>query len=69
MSTDLLDQIKKITKRITKVQLEQLLLEEEMLLMVVRSTDKTKTLELKSSAFKRMKEINKLQLELLGEPK
>lgn len=58
------DQIKSISTQISDDELSRLRIEEELLIMLVRSSKHS--LKIKSEAFERIKTINTKQLDLLG---
>ena len=58
-------EIRTITNKICESLLDKLRLEEEMLLMLVKNTQVS--LDEKTEAFERIKEINMKQLEVLGQ--
>lgn len=58
--------IHKVAVRVSNQRIEQLRMEEELLTSLVRNISE-KDLKLKTEAFTRIKQINKMQLELLGE--
>ena len=61
----ILDQIREVARHITEDDLTCLRMEEEMLLVFIKKTSTPN--RLKISAFSRIKEINRKQLELIGE--
>ena len=62
----LLNDINKVSRNVCENQLEQLRLEEELLVNLIRKPAVKTNLGAKSKAIQRVKEINKLQLALLG---
>ena len=62
---NLLEECKKIAKLVCDSELEQLRMEEELLINLVRAK-KITNLKLKTKAFERMNEINKRQMSLVG---
>ena len=60
----LINQIKVVTQQITDDELSRLIIEEELLIMLVKCSKHT--LKTKSEAFEKIKDINSKQLEILG---
>ena len=63
---NLIDDITIIASRVCDNQLEKLRLEEELLISFIRKTTNNPNLRAKADALIRVKQINKLQIKLLG---
>lgn len=62
---NIVDQISIIAVSVTEAEIDKLRIEEELLLMIVKTSKHSLTV--KSAAFDRLKRINVKQLELMGE--
>ena len=60
----MIDEIRKISRRVTTNHLEQLRIEEELLILFIRNQDVS--IASKTEALIRIKLINKEQIEILG---